>query len=93
MRYRRLYRSRTERMLTGVCGGVARYLNADPTAVRVGFVLLAVLTGGLALLAYPLMWVVMPEEPALPPAPPPAPPSVLSPPVVAQPAAAPPAQV
>ena len=88
MNYRRLYRSRTERMLTGVCGGVANYLNADPTAVRVGFVLLAVLTGGLALLAYPLVWVVMPEEPALPPATSPAPPSALSP-----PAAAPPAQV
>ncbi len=61
---RRLYRSRTERMIAGVCGGFAEYANTDPTVVRALFILLAVFTGGAALLAYPILWVIVPEEPA-----------------------------
>ena len=59
--YRRLYRSRTNRMLGGVLGGIAEYSNLDPTVVRLLFVLLAFLTGGAALLAYPIVWVIVPE--------------------------------
>jgi phage shock protein PspC (stress-responsive transcriptional regulator) len=40
---RRLYRSRTDRKLAGVCGGLAQYVNMDPTVIRVVFVVLAVL--------------------------------------------------
>lgn len=61
--YKRLYRSRRERMLAGVCGGVADYFNADPTLVRLLFVL-ATLMGGPGLLAYLIMMIVVPEEPA-----------------------------
>jgi phage shock protein C len=61
---RRLYRSRTERMIAGVCGGIAEYSNLDPTLVRVLFILLAFVTGGAMLLAYPILWLVVPEEPA-----------------------------
>ena len=63
---RRLYRSRTERMIAGVCGGIAEYSNLDPTLVRVLFILLAFVTGGATLLAYPILWIVVPEQPAVP---------------------------
>ena len=59
---RRLYRSRTNRKLAGVCGGLAQYFNADPTLIRVLFVVLAVL-GGPGLLIYLVLWIVVPEEP------------------------------
>jgi phage shock protein C len=60
--YRRLYRSRTNRQIAGVLGGIAEYANLDPTAVRVLFVIAAVFTGGVAVLAYPVMWAVIPEQ-------------------------------
>ena len=63
---RRLYRSRTDRMIAGVCGGIAEYSNLDPTLVRVLFILLAFITGGATLLAYPILWIVVPEQPAAP---------------------------
>lgn len=59
--YRQLRRSRSDRMLTGVCGGVASYLKVDPTLVRVGFAVLVIVTGGVALLAYLVAWLLMPE--------------------------------
>ncbi|HEY2668796.1 MAG TPA: PspC domain-containing protein [Rugosimonospora sp.] len=61
--YKQLHRSRTDRMVGGVCGGLARYLGIDPVAVRVGYALVALISGGLALLAYPIMWIIMPDEP------------------------------
>jgi len=61
---RRLYRSRTERMVGGVLGGVAQYFGADPRWVRVAFVVLAVLTRGVpAIVAYIIAMIVVPEEP------------------------------
>jgi phage shock protein C len=71
--YKRLRRSRTDRMLGGVCGGVANYFGIDPVAARVGFLVLALITGGGALIAYPILWIVMPDEQAAPawPTPPP----------------------
>jgi phage shock protein PspC (stress-responsive transcriptional regulator) len=63
---RRLYRSRSDRKLAGVLGGLAEYAEVDAAAMRVIFLILAVITGGAALLAYPLMWLVMPEAPAVP---------------------------
>ncbi|GIH12152.1 PspC domain-containing protein [Rugosimonospora africana] len=65
--YKQLFRSRTDRMVGGVCGGAAQYLGVDPVAVRVAYALVALITGGLALLAYPIMWFLMPEEPAAQP--------------------------
>ena len=64
--YRKLYRSRSNRMLAGVCGGLAEYANTDPTVMRVLFVLLAFATGGAALIAYPILWVIVPETPQQP---------------------------
>jgi phage shock protein C len=59
---RKLYRSRTDRKLAGVCGGLARYFNADATLVRVLFVVLALL-GGPGLVIYLVLWIFVPEEP------------------------------
>jgi phage shock protein C len=59
---RQLRRSRSDRMLAGVCAGVANYFRVDPTLVRVGFAVLAIITWGLALLGYVVAWAVMPEE-------------------------------
>ncbi|GAB3139829.1 hypothetical protein GCM10027290_09690 [Micromonospora sonneratiae] len=66
--YRQLRRPTSDRMIAGVASGLGRYFNVDPTLVRVLFAATAVLTGGLALLAYPIMWFLMPEEPAGAPA-------------------------
>jgi phage shock protein C len=59
---RKLYRSRTDRKLGGVCGGLAQYLGVDATAIRVIFVVLAVL-GGSGLIIYLAMWLLVPTEP------------------------------
>ncbi len=58
---KRLYRSQTERMIAGVCGGLAEYFDVDPVFMRLAFVLLAFLTG-IGFLLYPLLWIIMPEE-------------------------------
>jgi phage shock protein PspC (stress-responsive transcriptional regulator) len=58
----RLYRSRDDRVLFGVCGGVADWLDLDPSLVRIVFALL-VITGGVGLLLYIIMAIVVPEEP------------------------------
>jgi phage shock protein C len=56
----RLERSTTNRVVAGVCGGIAEYLQVDPTLVRVFFVVGTILTGGLGLLGYIVLIVLMP---------------------------------
>jgi phage shock protein C len=63
---RRLYKSPTERVISGVAGGVAEYLDADPAIVRVIWALLALLTGGVFFVLYIVMWIVVPEGPEVP---------------------------
>jgi phage shock protein C len=70
----RLYRSRGDRMLFGVAGGMARYLDLDPSLVRIAWVLL-VFAGGAGLLLYIIAAIVIPEEPLGAPAAPLASPS------------------
>lgn len=60
----RLYRSRDDRMIAGVAGGVAEHLDADPSIIRIVWAVLIFLTGGLALLVYIVMAIVVPERPA-----------------------------
>ena len=57
---RKLYRSRSQRMIAGVCGGLSDYFNIDATLVRVLFLLLAVF-GGTGLVIYIVMWVIVPD--------------------------------
>jgi phage shock protein C len=59
---RKLYRSRTDRKLAGVCGGLGQYFNTDATLIRVLFVVLTVL-GGSGLVLYLALWIIVPNEP------------------------------
>src|SRR4051794_31258339 len=59
--YRQLRRSRLDRKVAGVAGGLARHLDVDPTIIRVLFVVL-VLFGGAGLLLYGALWLLVPEE-------------------------------
>lgn len=58
----RLYRGRTDRMLGGVCGGLAAYLGIDSTLVRLFFVLLALPGAGIGVILYLILWVIVPYE-------------------------------
>ena len=58
--YKKLYRSRKERMIAGVCGGLAEYFAIDPTWVRIIFILFFLL-GGAALLIYLVLWLLVPS--------------------------------
>jgi len=62
----RLYRSRDDRMLAGVAGGLAEYWDADPSLIRLVWALLTIFTGGVALVVYIVMAIVVPEDPGLP---------------------------
>lgn len=62
METKRLYRSRTNVMLGGVCAGLADYFNLDPTIMRLIFVLLALL-GGHGVLVYLILWLIVPIQP------------------------------
>lgn len=57
----RLYRSRDDRMLAGVAGGLAERWDADPSLVRLVWALLVIFTGGIALVVYIVMAIVVPE--------------------------------
>ena len=59
---KKLYRSATDKKIAGVCGGLAKYLNIDPTVIRVIWTLIAV--GGAGILAYIICALIIPEEPA-----------------------------
>lgn len=59
-----LYRSTRNRMLAGVCGGIAEWLDWTPTAVRILYVAVSVLSAGFpGMLVYLVLWVVMPAAP------------------------------
>lgn len=67
MEAKKLYRSANNKMIAGVAAGLGEYLNIDPTLVRLGFIVLA-LMGGPGLVAYLIMWLVVPQAPgSLPP--------------------------
>lgn len=59
---KKLYRSRTDRMISGVCGGLAKYFEIDTTWIRLAFAV-SLLFGGAGGFLYLLMMVVVPEEP------------------------------
>ncbi len=57
-----LYRSKSDRMIAGVCGGLAKRFNISSTWVRLAFVFI-VLLGGAGFLLYLILWIIMPDEP------------------------------
>ena len=60
---KRLYRSRTDKKIGGVCGGLGAYFDIDPVIFRLLWVAIA-LIGGVGLLAYVICWIVIPLAPA-----------------------------
>lgn len=62
MEYRKLYRSRTDRKLAGICGGLGAHFGMDPVIIRIIFIVLT-LFGGSGLLLYIIMALVVPDEP------------------------------
>jgi phage shock protein C len=60
---KKLFRSRQDKMIGGVCGGLAQYLDIDPTIVRVIGAILIFFTYGVGLAAYILAWILVPEDP------------------------------
>ncbi len=58
----RLFRSSGDKMVSGVSGGLAEYFAVDPVWVRLTWIVLAFLTGGTVILAYLLLWLVLPED-------------------------------
>ena len=61
---KRWYRSRKDKMIGGVCGGIGEYFDIDPTIIRILFVIGLIMAAGF--LAYIILWVVVPEEPLMP---------------------------
>jgi phage shock protein C len=60
---KRLYRSKSDAMIAGICSGLAKYLEVDPTVIRLAFVLLLVLAFGGGFWVYLIMWIIIPIEP------------------------------
>jgi phage shock protein C len=63
-----LYRPRNDRMVGGVCAGLAKYIGMDVTLMRVIWVVGTIITGGAGLLAYLVTWIIMPDESRVTPA-------------------------
>lgn len=61
MSYKRFLRSKTDRKIAGVCGGIAEYFNIDSTLIRVLFAI-AVVIGGGGVLIYLITWLLTPEQ-------------------------------
>lgn len=62
MENKKLRRSRSEKMIAGVCGGIAEYFDLDVTLVRIAYVLLSFFTAFAGLLCYIILMMVMPQE-------------------------------
>ncbi|NOT74845.1 MAG: PspC domain-containing protein [Cyclobacteriaceae bacterium] len=60
---KRLTRSRNERMIAGVCGGIAEFYKLDPSLVRIGIVVIGFITALIPMcILYAVMWAIVPEE-------------------------------
>lgn len=64
---KKLYRSRTDKKIAGVCGGLAEYLNVDATILRIIFVVLLLPGGFPGLLPYVILWLFVPYKPLINP--------------------------
>ena len=58
---KKLYRSKNNRRVAGVCGGIAEYFDIDPTLVRL-LTLLFILLGGAGVITYLIAWIIIPEK-------------------------------
>ncbi len=62
MSNKKLTRSTSNRMIAGVCAGIADYLGWDPTMVRIIYALLSIFTAFAGVIVYIILWIVMPER-------------------------------
>ena len=60
---KKLYKSKSDKRLEGVCGGIAQYLNVDSTVIRAGWAIVTLFSAGVGVLAYIACAVIMPMEP------------------------------
>ena len=60
--YKKVVRSRTNRVICGVCGGIGEYLNVDPTLIRLGWVVCSMVSCGTGLIVYLVAGIIMPED-------------------------------
>lgn len=58
----KLTRSRSDKMLAGICGGMAEYFGLDPSLVRIGYALLTLFTAFAGIPVYLIMWFIVPEK-------------------------------
>ena len=59
---KRLLRSKKNRVIAGVCGGIGEYFNVDPTIIRLLWVIGTIISVGAGILAYIIAWIIIPEE-------------------------------
>lgn len=59
---KRLFRSKKDRMLGGVCAGIGEHLDVDPTVIRLIWVILTAISMGTGIIVYILAWIIIPEE-------------------------------
>lgn len=63
MTQKRLHLSSTDKMISGVCGGIAEYFEVDPTLIRLAWVLVSIFSAGIGgLIAYIIAAIIMPEQ-------------------------------
>ncbi len=60
---KRLYRSRTERILGGICGGLGEHTDIDPTIIRLIWILVTLISLGTGIIVYAVAWIIIPESP------------------------------
>jgi phage shock protein C len=64
MKMRKIYRSKKDKMIAGICGGLGEMFEIDPTLIRLGLVFIGLVTGIVPLvIAYILGWIIIPENP------------------------------
>lgn len=59
----KLYRSKKNRIIAGVCGGIGEYFKVDPTLIRLLLLLISIVGAGSGIVAYIIAWIIIPEEP------------------------------
>ena len=60
--FKRLYLSKKDKMIAGVCGGLGEYFNIDPVIIRLVWVIFALISFGFGILVYLLAWIIIPER-------------------------------
>lgn len=60
--YKKIYLSKKDKMIVGVCGGIGEYFNIDPVLIRLLFVIFSVFTLGFGIIVYLLAWMIIPER-------------------------------